>query len=88
MSLYEEMQAAGLVVGNRYSDLHVKDTPEAWAIFEKYADRHARPQRFVSLLGEGPCLDIPFAYIPYWDEVNEKIERRRAAKGVDTSPEV
>ena len=68
MSLYTEMLAAGLVVGNHESDLYVKDTPEAWAIFEPYKDTMSRPQRFVSNIeGEGPCLDFAFAYDPFWD---------------------
>ena len=80
MSLYDEMKAAGLVIGNHYSDLYVKDTPEAWAIYAKYKGVHARPDRFISQTGEGPCLDFAFAYTPYWDEVNAKIEARRNAR--------
>lgn len=67
MSLYAEMLAAGLVIGNHYSDLYVKDTPEAWAIFDKYKDGMSRPQRFISNTGEGPCLDFAFQYEPYWE---------------------
>lgn len=67
MSLYTEMLAAGLVVGNHCSDLYVKDTPEAWAIFERYKHKVSRPERFISNTGEGPCLDFAFLYEPYWD---------------------
>lgn len=69
MSLYTEMRDAGLVVGNHYSDLYVKDTPQAWEIYAKYKAGMARPQRFVSNTGEGPCLDFAFAYDPYWDKI-------------------
>ena len=67
MTIYDDMIAAGEEVASHYSDLYVKDTPEAWAIFDKYKDVMSRPQRFISNTGEGPCLDFAFAFDPYWD---------------------
>ena len=80
MSIYDEMLEAGLVIGNHFSDLYVKDTPAAWAIFEKYRGDLSRPQRFVSNTGEGPCLDFAFCYSPYWDQINAKVAARTAQK--------
>lgn len=78
MTLYDEMLAAGLVVGHHASDLYVKDTPEAWAILAPHLPTMSRPQRFKSNIeGEGMCLDIPFGYTPFWDAVNAKVEARK-----------
>ena len=62
MSLHKEMLEAGLVVGHHESDLYVKCCPEAWEILERYPIAKANAQKFVSELGDGPCLDIPFMY--------------------------
>jgi hypothetical protein len=78
-SLYEEMLEAGLFVGSHYSDLYVKDTPEAWAILKKHGS--CRPDRFVSNTGEGRCLDIPFGYTPYWDKLTNP-KTRSEARGI------
>lgn len=70
MSIYEEMRDAGLVLGNHCSDLHVKDSPEAWAIIEKHKSSLCRATRFISnIAGEGLCIELAFAYDPYWDKM-------------------
>jgi hypothetical protein len=86
MSLYAEMLAAGLVVGNHSSDLYTLDTPKAWEIFEKYKDSMSRPQRFVSNTGEGRCLDFAFCYTPFWDEINNKVLKIQQARGLAITP--
>ena len=62
MSLHKEMLEAGLVIGHHESDLYVRNCPEAWEILSRHPIAKANAQRFVSELGDGPCLDIPFMY--------------------------
>ena len=79
LSLYAEMLAAGLVTGNYESDLHVQDTPDAWAIYEKHKGTMASPQRFRDNITGLPSLDFYFEYVPYWDALNARIAARIAA---------
>ena len=65
MTLFEEIQAAGLRFDNRYSDLYVKDTPTVREILESH---RVYKERFKHG-GDGTLWwDVPGAYAPYWDE--------------------
>lgn len=78
MTLYDEMLAAGLVVGHWQTDLYVKDCPKAWEILKPRLSTMSRPKSFKSNIeGEGRLLDIPFAYQPAWDEISAAIAKRQ-----------
>ncbi len=63
-SLYEDMLAAGLVQGNRYSDLYVHDTAEAREIIE----RHGKTgHRFTSNIDGAALIELPLLFDPYWN---------------------
>jgi len=65
MTLFEEIQAAGLQFDNRYSDLYVKDTPKAREILEYHG---VYKERF-NHSGDGTSWwSVPGAYAPYWDK--------------------
>jgi len=68
-SLYEDMEAAGLVAGHRESDLYVQDTDEAREILTRHG-KAVDGWNVVSfrseIAGEGAMLEIPFAYQPFW----------------------
>ena len=73
MTIYTEMFEAGLVVGHHYTDMFVKDVPEAWAIYEKFKDKISMPVRFKSNFeGEGWLLDFALCYDPEWERLNKK----------------
>ena len=65
-TIYEDMKAAGLVQGNRYSDLYVFDTPEAREIVARH--RPAGTTHFASNIDRARLIEIPLAYDPYWQE--------------------
>ena len=63
MTLFEEMNAAGLVTGHRDSDLYVLNTTEARQICLK----HGRtPEPFNDAVTGKHSLEIPFAFDPFW----------------------
>lgn len=63
MTLYEQLKMAQCQTDNHYSDLYVKDTPNARAIFRK----NRTPFRcFVNNLDNDFWFEVPFAYDPFW----------------------
>lgn len=63
MSIYTDMQEAGLEIDHNESDLYVRSTLDAWAILRRYPE--ARPTRFRTRGQQ--WIDIPFHYDPYWE---------------------
>lgn len=62
-SLYSELLAAGVEMGNHYSDLYVKASPASLGIIL----RHRAPVNpFRSNIDGSMWYDVPFAYDPYW----------------------
>lgn len=70
-TIYEDMKAAGLVQGNRYSDLYVFDTPEAREIIAKRGDS-VSPIYFTSNVDGQRLIEIPLAYDPYWASIKKE----------------
>ena len=69
MSIYTEMQQAGIQTDYHESDLYVIDCPESRAILANHAlklDHWNVKQFFCEISGEA-WLDIPFAYVPFWE---------------------
>lgn len=63
-TVYEDLNAAGLVEGSRYSDLYAYDTPEAREIIA----RHGKTgHRFKSNLDGKWLIELPLCYDPYWE---------------------
>ena len=72
LSLYEEVVATGLPIDNHYSDLYIKDSPEARNILARYPSQKGNSRMFVVQVGHPDAgqvwWDVPFAYLPYWDQ--------------------
>jgi hypothetical protein len=65
-TLYDELKASGVTLDSHESDLYVKATPEATAILA----RHNVHERYFTNQQDGQrWIDIPFAFIPFWDKV-------------------
>lgn len=73
MSLFEELIGISAVVGAHESDLYVLDTPEVAEILKKYPEQRVLATRFTDQVTGKVCLDIPFAYEPWWEAREEKI---------------
>lgn len=65
MSVYEQLQAAGVPLDHHESDLYAKVTPVSRAIVAGYEHR-AIVQTFCGSDGTA-WYDIPFAYLPFWE---------------------
>jgi hypothetical protein len=64
--LFEAVKAAGIAYDNHESDLYIEATPEARALLRRYEHRdNARP--FVHAVTGAIWLDVPFAFVPWWD---------------------
>jgi len=72
-SLYDRLRAAGVPLDHHESDLYALKTPESEAIMK--TDDHI-VTTFVSRIDQKVWYDIPFAYKPFWDDV-----QKRARKG-------
>ncbi len=71
MSIYEELLAAGLELDHRYSDLYVKDTPEARQIIAS-SKTHVKYSRFLCERDHQFWLELPFQYDPFWQTNSNK----------------
>lgn len=65
-TLYTAAQEAGLVIGNHYSDLYLRDTPEARALIAELCT--LKPVPFVDQTTGERALDVPFHFDPYWEQ--------------------
>lgn len=65
MSVYQKLLAAGVELDHRYSDLYVKDTPEARQIIASHSP--VKPDRFRCDQDGQFWLELPFQYDPYWE---------------------
>lgn len=64
-TIYQEMEAAGLVEGSRYSDMYVFDTPEAREIMKRHG---ITGSSFKSNIDGKQLIEIPLAFDPYWEQ--------------------
>ena len=68
MSIYADMQRAGVPIEHHESDLYVPVTTETRAIVHAYA---FRTNVHVFCSSDGTLwYDIPFAFNPYWENKN------------------
>lgn len=66
-TLYEELKAAGIETSNWQSDLYFPATPKALEILDKHPLQKSNATRFMDNITGAPWVDVPFAFIPYWD---------------------
>lgn len=70
MTLYEEIKSAGIEIDSHESDLYVPDSPAVREILDRYPLSKSNARRFANRrppnIGQ-IWIDIPFAYLPFWD---------------------
>jgi hypothetical protein len=76
MQLFDEIKAAGIPFKNHGTDLYLPDTPNVRAILDKYPLEKGNAKRFQNRVEGGIWIDVPFAYLPEWDEKIAKAQRR------------
>jgi len=86
-SLYDKLKDAGQTLDHHESDLYVKWTPEAEAIIKAHGGTEAANARPFTYQRNGKgerWIDVPFAYIPWWDKRTRRASEARRSN--DDSP--
>lgn len=65
MNLYTEVVNRGIPHANHFSDLYLPDTAEVRRLLRECGSQGTP---FVNRVEGGIWLDVPFAYLPYWEE--------------------
>jgi hypothetical protein len=63
-SPYSAALAAGIQIDSHESDLYIKGTPEAFAIVKRTGASYST---FRSNIDRETWIDVPFAYLPWWE---------------------
>jgi len=66
MTLFDEVKRLGIPYANHYSDLYIPDTEQTRSLLKQFPEL-CKPSRFTNQVEGGIWLDIPFAFIPYWE---------------------
>ena len=66
LTLYAAVLATGGYIDHHESDLYIEDNDINRAILAKYPTHSRNAHRFTNQVTLKPCLDIPFAYDPFW----------------------
>jgi hypothetical protein len=64
-TLYDECVEANLELDHHEADLYIKDCTAARALLVKHNNTF---DTFISQIDGVVWLDVPFAYLPYWEE--------------------
>lgn len=70
MTLFEQIKNAGIPYSNHSSDLYVKDCEESRAILNQHPLPKANARTFINQQNQERWIDIPFNYMPFWENVN------------------
>lgn len=66
-SLFSEIVAAGIEYDSHESDLYLPDCPAVHSILSRFPLEKAGATRFVHQAMHTAWLDVPFAFLPYWE---------------------
>jgi hypothetical protein len=66
-TLFEAIKQSGVEYSNHESDLYFPDTPQTRAILADFPLLRSTAQRFRNQINGQPWIDIPFAYLPWWE---------------------
>ncbi len=64
-SLYQQLVAINAEIANHYSDLYVRNTPEALKLVKHSGKVYSF---FTNQREGGTWIDVPFAYDPHWEK--------------------
>jgi hypothetical protein len=76
-NIYEEMKRLGVEIDHHESDLYVPVTPETTALVKQYKFRENVKCFRSCIEPRVPWYDIPFAYQPFWDKIEQESKRRK-----------
>lgn len=72
---YAELLAIGAELDHHESDLYAKYTPEVMALVK---DTGCTFSTFISQIDGKLWLDIPFAYLPFWERRQSRVSADKA----------
>ena len=65
-SLYELLKAKGVPTDHHASDLYCLQTPESLSLVQQHSRLYST---FVDAIDKQMWLEIPFAYAPFWENI-------------------
>ena len=83
MTLFQEIQQAGIEYDHHATDLYLPDTLEVRAILDNHKLRYEGTggiTKFYATDGTGVWFDIPFSYDPGWEAWRQQL--RQNTKGI------
>ena len=67
-SLYGDLRAAGVPIDHHESDLYFADSPNSRLILARWLVQVRLATRFENQQDGSTWWDVPFAYLPWWEE--------------------
>jgi len=67
-NFFEEIKATGIEYDNHCSDLYIPRTSQTLEICKKWGKTGVLCTSFINQINHEIWLDIPFAYMPYWEK--------------------
>ena len=83
MTVYQQMEEAGIETDSHHGDLYVPVTPETTAIVQAW-EFAGNVTRFQSQIDGSPWYDIAFAYDPWWDSSMRKAAPQKRKRKIMT----
>ena len=85
LTLFDAIKAASVPYGNHESDLYFKSTALSETILRQFPEQQAIATRFASNTDHGArWVDVPFAFLPYWEAKQKPAQLRSKVKTVST----
>jgi hypothetical protein len=81
--LYTCLKQAGIETKNHESDLYFPSTDITRAILAGFPVLKSNSEAFTSNIDNQPWIDVPFAFSPYWDNIQVQIDKRKAGAQCD-----
>lgn len=72
-TLYQEILESGVEIGNNYSDLYFPVTEQTTLILNKFPLEWGNHKTFINQNDKKRWYDVPFAYMPYWEEKQKRV---------------
>ena len=73
-SLFETIKEAGIPFDSHESDLYLPATPQVREILNRFPLQKGNATSFINQVEGGQWLDIPFAYLPFWEAKQKRGE--------------
>ena len=73
-SLYQTIVDAKIPYCHHESDLYIPANDQTRAILKEFSLDNSNKSRFINQIEGGAWYDIPFAYEPFWQKVQKRVD--------------